>query len=108
MSPLLKVSPALLFFSKVYVNNYDPLFRTSLGAQFNLPLCCDLQTENNSFSAQGFSLVNKTATGCDPLSFESHKDPCHFVKLCNNNWSSDHLFKTDIPSFTSPMAYSVI
>lgn len=38
MSPLFKVSPALLFFSKDYVNNYDPLFRTSLGAQFNLPL----------------------------------------------------------------------
>lgn len=38
MSLLFKVSSALLFFSKDFVNNYEPLFRTSLGTQFNLSL----------------------------------------------------------------------
>lgn len=33
-----KVSPALFFFSKDFANNYEPLFITSLGSQFNLPL----------------------------------------------------------------------
>lgn len=37
VSHFLKASPALLFFSKDFANNYEPLFIASLGSQFNVP-----------------------------------------------------------------------